>query len=516
MNEMPADDSELRARLTELHVDVGPINDKTRGLYQDMLRKRLSLSQSTSTPRKKTRATRAEKEKPSRKKRAPRNTQVVDEKAQYESNDDGELQMEVEKKDDGILETLWSGPRRLWEAGKKVLFGDEEAEDMEVEMPEKSDSETEEVEFLFEINGKKPEGAVGVVVSPRKPLRPANPAHPKIQKQANGADRKEYDVAKQPLGIAIGESHVAKQPVSLARQPLDAVRGERHAARQPVTKQPVGIADREIGMSRLRQDRAMKPDWELEPWSVSICCRRDGSEWKLGQGGYGEVLKALKDGVDEVAVKRIKLGMNMKILGEFRKEVDLISQLRHRHIVQFYGACTQPDCLFMVTELMDFDLYSALHGNDAVSYMWAGKYGRSVIRGIASGLNYLHSRSPPVVHRDLKSPNILLLDGIAKIADVGLARARLQTLMTAQRDFTPIWSAPEVICREKANEKVDIWSLGVILWEVVTGKLPLYGDALRLPVSCEIQLRRLFGYCMRKDPRDRPEAADVVRTLDSL
>lgn len=431
MNKLPTSDAELRSRLIELHVDVGPINDSTRGLYQKMLRKRLSVPQSACTARKKQRTPEPEKKKrPSRKTRTSVNNQVTDDRTDTSDNEEGQAEMEVGKKDESILETLWSGPRRLWEAGKKALFGDEETEDMDVDMPESSDPESDEVSVVREINGDERKKAT--VASPSRVLRPANPTHPKMK------HRKKYEVAEQPAVVAMDENPVARQPLNLARQPLDAVRGARRAARQKP-------AENDIDICKQRQGRILKSDWELQPWSVAICRHSDGSEWKLGQGGYGEVFKALKDGVDEVAVKRIKLGTDSKLLGQFHKEVDLISQLRHRHIVQFYGACTQPGCLFMVTELMDFDLYSALHGNDAASYMWTGKYGRSVMRGIASGLNYLHSRSPPVVHRDVKSPNILLLNGVAKIADVGLARARLQTLMTAQREFTPIWSALSLI-----------------------------------------------------------------------
>ena len=85
-----------------------------------------------------------------------------------------------------------------------------------------------------------------------------------------------------------------------------------------------------------------------------------------------------------------------------------------------------------------------------------------------------------MVHHDLKSPNIFLLNGVAKIGDIELARTKMQTLMTPSPTFTPIWSAPKVIYRERPSEKVDIWSLGVILWEVVTGQIPQIVE-LRLP-----------------------------------
>ena len=253
-------------------------------------------------------------------------------------------------------------------------------------------------------------------------------------------------------------------------------------------------------------------DWELLPSDVQICLRPDGSKWYLGKGGFGEVFKGLKDGVDEVAVKVIKLQHTTSI-NEFKSEIDMISRLRHRHILQFYGACIKPMCLYMVTELMQNDLFNALRKDQ--SYTWAGTHGREVCRGIVSGLHYLHSRRPPVVHRDIKSPNILLMDGVAKIADVGIARTKMQSDMTAQRGYTIAWAAPEVIYRRRATEKIDIWSFGIILWEIVTGQLPNPGR-LNLPESSGQDLQSLYLQCTNENPSIRPSAADILITLRNI
>ena len=253
-------------------------------------------------------------------------------------------------------------------------------------------------------------------------------------------------------------------------------------------------------------------DWELLPSDVQICLRPDGSKYYLGKGGFGEVFKGIKDGVDEVAVKVIKLQHTTSI-SQFKSEIDMISRLRHRHILQFYGACIKPLYLYMVTELMQNDLFNALRKDQ--SYTWAGTHGREVCRGIISGLHYLHSRRPPVVHRDIKSPNILLLDGVAKIADVGIARTKMQSDMTAQRGYTIAWAAPEVIYRRRATEKIDIWSFGIILWEIVTGQLPNPGR-LVLPESSGQDLQRLYLQCTNENPSIRPSAADILITLRNI
>ena len=255
-------------------------------------------------------------------------------------------------------------------------------------------------------------------------------------------------------------------------------------------------------------------DWELLPTDVLICKKSDGTPWRLGKGGFGEVFKGLKDGVDEVAVKRIRLlSASPSMIEQFKQEIDMISRLRHRHILQFYGACVQPNCLYMVTELMQKDLFSALRSDPR--YQWTGIYGKEVLEGTASGLHYLHNRRPPVVHRDIKSPNILLMDGTAKIADVGIARTKAASDMTAQRGFMIAWAAPEVVYRRRATEKIDIWSLGVIIWEVVSGKMPHPG-LLILPSQCPTELKRLYSSCVEDDPTKRPSAADVVMELRKM
>ena len=164
----------------------------------------------------------------------------------------------------------------------------------------------------------------------------------------------------------------------------------------------------------------------------------------------------------------------------------------------------------MVTELMDTDLFSALRQGSL--YTWTGAHGKEVLAGIASGLHHLHSRRPPIVHRDIKSPNILVMSGLAKIADVGIAHRMAASDMTAQKGFTMAWAAPEVILRKRATEKIDIWSFGVILWEVVSGNMPHPGH-LVFPAWAPAQLRNLFGRCTSDSPNSRPSAAELTKVL---
>lgn len=216
---------------------------------------------------------------------------------------------------------------------------------------------------------------------------------------------------------------------------------------------------------------------------------------------------------------------------------------------QFYGACLHPGSLFLVTELMGGgDLYSALR-RQRRALRWDA-LGRRVACDIALGLHYLHSRRPAVAHRDLKSPNILLTaEGVAKIADVGMSRRLVGNLLTAQPIMTPLWAAPEVLRRARTGIPADIWSYGILVWEIATGRdvtrcQPLamtraMGGKARgaggtaagapgtdaatpftttaatmvMPDGAPPLARRIFDACTCQDPGDRPTAAQIVAWL---
>ena len=290
---------------------------------------------------------------------------------------------------------------------------------------------------------------------------------------------------------------------------------------------PVNFVDKGGGVGMSNRDNGDIPaaaagssrryDWELDASDVILCKKKDGKLWRLGKGGFGEVFKGIKDSVDEVAVKRIPLEhYHHSVIEQFKQEIDMISKLRHRHIVQFYGACIQPQNCYMVTELMDSDLFSIMRSpSEASRYKWSGLYGKDILVGVASGLNYLHSRKPPVVHRDMKSPNILVMGGLAKVADVGIARTMGASDMTAQKGYSMAWAAPEVVYRRRATEKIDIWSLGVIIWEVASGKLPRPGR-LEMPPGTPSCLNSLYQRCVQDDPTKRPSAVEVTAELKSF
>ncbi|KAK9863425.1 hypothetical protein WJX84_000788 [Apatococcus fuscideae] len=272
-------------------------------------------------------------------------------------------------------------------------------------------------------------------------------------------------------------------------------------------------------------------EWLISLDDIRIVRNAEGKKCRLGEGGFGIVYKALMNGVDEVAVKLVKADTpSPQEMSAFRKEVRVLRQLHHRNIVQFYGACLEPGSMFFVTELMKGgDLYSALRFHPE-TMRW-DRLGRKVALDVALGINYLHTRRPAMMHRDLKSPNVLLSEeGVAKIADVAMVRTQAgqEHLISAQPIMTPLWAAPEVVRHERAGIKADMWSFGILVWELVSGmditdmqslaitrQMKDVGDAkvLDLPSVCPPVAARIFNECTKMHPDARPSAQTVVEWL---
>lgn len=191
-----------------------------------------------------------------------------------------------------------------------------------------------------------------------------------------------------------------------------------------------------------------------------------------------------------VAVKRLlphKMGSREK-LQELHHEVAVLKMLRHPHIVDFKGVWFDPPNLGIVMEYCRMDLYDALQEERRSSPERRFRDLRSlrVARDIAAGLNYLHTRSIPLVHRDVKSLNVLLTrDMRAKIADFGdsamqAVQSKLQgselnraSFHTKNRHGTAAWMAPEAMTLEdRLTSAVDVFSFGVVMWECITFKEP--------------------------------------------
>eukprot|EP01103_Thecamoeba_quadrilineata_P016060 TRINITY_DN5267_c0_g2_i1.p1 TRINITY_DN5267_c0_g2~~TRINITY_DN5267_c0_g2_i1.p1 ORF type:complete len:1706 (+),score=349.49 TRINITY_DN5267_c0_g2_i1:81-5198(+) len=197
----------------------------------------------------------------------------------------------------------------------------------------------------------------------------------------------------------------------------------------------------------------------------------------LGKGAFATVWSALLDKNMDVAVKVLNdrpddPEENNNSFNEFQREVFIMSFLVHPNLVKLIAISLKP--LSMIMECLKLGtLYHALPNE---SIVWTNKLSLKIALDIAKGMEYLHSVIPPIIHRDLRSPNVLLATTdedqpiIAKVADFGLARLLFPTM--AGGDFNPNWLAPEIMRGEEYNTAVDVYSFGVIVWELLTREKP--------------------------------------------
>ncbi|XP_068440577.1 mitogen-activated protein kinase kinase kinase 10 [Clinocottus analis] len=254
----------------------------------------------------------------------------------------------------------------------------------------------------------------------------------------------------------------------------------------------------------------------------------------IGAGGFGKVYKGVW-GREEVAVKAARQDPDEDIsatLESVRQEARLFWMLRHPNIISLRGVCLREPNLCLVMEYARGGaLNRALAGKKVsprVLVNWAVQ--------IATGMDYLHNQAfVPIIHRDLKSSNILILEPVEpddrggrtlKITDFGLAREWHQTTkMSAAGTYA--WMAPEVIKLSLFSKSSDVWSFGVLLWELLTGEVPYreidalavaYGVAMNkltlpIPSTCPEPFAQLLGECWSPNPRSRPSFSNILRRL---
>ncbi|CAN1851056.1 Cysteine-rich receptor-like protein kinase 42 [Linum perenne] len=196
-------------------------------------------------------------------------------------------------------------------------------------------------------------------------------------------------------------------------------------------------------------------------------------ENKLGEGGFGDVYKGTLKNGKIVAVKKLIIGQNPRARTDFESEVTLISNVHHRNLIRLLGCCTKGlDQLLLVYEYMpnsSLDRFLFPRSNPVLS--WKQRF--DVILGTAQGLAYLHEQFHVcIIHRDIKPGNILLDDDfMPKIADFGLARLMPedQTHLSTKFAGTLGYTAPEYAIHGQLSEKVDTYSYGVVVLEIISG-----------------------------------------------
>lgn len=312
-----------------------------------------------------------------------------------------------------------------------------------------------------------------------------------------------------------------------------------------------GAKDTEEQMGGYGYGKKTDPKWKLESFHQieldgdEICDLDEDN--LIGSGGTGKVYRLdLKKGCGTVAVKQLWKGNEVKVL---TTEIEILGKIRHKNIIKLYASLTKGGSNFLVFEYMpNGNLFQALHREIKVGKPeldWNQRY--RIAFGAAKGIAYLHHDCyPNIIHRDIKSTNILLDEEYeAKIADFGVARTTEVTCGSEYSCFagTHGYIAPEMAYTPKVTEKCDVYSFGVVLVELVTGRKPVedaYGEGKDIVywVSAHlsdrenvlkildpkaftsdivqddmIKVLKIATLCTSKLPNLRPSMKDVVKML---
>ncbi|KAG5400781.1 hypothetical protein IGI04_015388 [Brassica rapa subsp. trilocularis] len=273
----------------------------------------------------------------------------------------------------------------------------------------------------------------------------------------------------------------------------------------------------------------------------------------LGEGGFGCVYKGVLSDGREIAVKQLKIGGSQGER-EFKAEVEIISRVHHRHLVTLVGYCISEQHRLLVYDYVPNNtLHFHLHAPGRPVMTWETRV--KVAAGAARGIAYLHEDCHPrIIHRDIKSSNILLDNSFeALVADFGLAKIAqeldLNTHVSTRVMGTFGYMAPEYATSGKLSEKADVYSYGVILLELITGRKPVdtsqplgdeslvewakpllsqaieneeFGELVDPRLGVNFIAAEMFrmveaaAACVRHSAARRPKMSQVVRALDTL
>jgi serine/threonine protein kinase len=256
------------------------------------------------------------------------------------------------------------------------------------------------------------------------------------------------------------------------------------------------------------------PDYEIPFFELTL-------REIIGQGGIATVYAGLW-GSQPVAIKLLSASLSGKEGREFTREAQILSRLRNPFIVPFYGACLEEGHACLVMEYLPL---GSLHDYLPKNLLTLVQK-KQIAEDISKGLQYLHKKG--LIHGDLRSANILLTgERRAKIADFGLTQTRAYSVQSLGKISPAVaWCAPELFREEKLSEKSDIFSLGMLLWELFMGKQPfagltteaqlqkiLAGERETFSDSVPKEWKKIITVCWSPNPDDRPELTDIITQI---
>lgn len=267
---------------------------------------------------------------------------------------------------------------------------------------------------------------------------------------------------------------------------------------------------------------------EREEWTADLSQLFIGN--KFASGAHSRIYRGIYK-QRAVAVKMVRIPTHKEetralLEQQFKSEVALLSRLYHPNIVQFIAACKKPPVYCIITEYMSQGTLR-MYLNKKEPYSLSVETILRLALDISRGMEYLHSQG--VIHRDLKSNNLLLNDEMrVKVADFGTSCLETQCREAKGNMGTYRWMAPEMIKEKPYTRKVDVYSFGIVLWELTTALLPFQGmtpvqaafavaeknERPPLAASCQAAIAQLIKRCWTANPSKRPDFREIVSALE--
>ena len=247
---------------------------------------------------------------------------------------------------------------------------------------------------------------------------------------------------------------------------------------------------------------------------------------ELGSGSFGNVyLVKHKKTKAEYAIKAIdkRNKTNQEEKPYFRREVEVMYKIHHPNVVKLFGHFEDNNyCYFIMEYISKGNVYNLLPTDKKKRL--STKVCASIIKDVISAVYFLHNMKPPIIHRDIKPENVLLSEGLrAKLTDFGWSNYIQENEKRKTVCGTPIYLSPEILLEKEHNEAVDIWCIGVLLFELVTADVPFQGDdidtlkenILKLkitwPKDINTDAKNLIMKILKLDPRQRLSLEDMLK-----